>query len=169
METYRVKMNNTLSYPEHHNPAAPRKISFYHIHSNSIAEAIKHAEEQFAGRCEMASLKKLADKAFCVDDMQDYENYEIMADAAFSNDTAIFRKTGSVITVTLRGRDFSEKGISFWFDLSVLSYTKEAGIPHQISSLSLADLEAASAEIYNIVMEKEIPGIFNGMMNRLKT
>lgn len=168
MATYRVKMNNTVSSGENFDPAAPKGISFHHILGDSLAGAIQAAEQQFAGKCESAAFKKLTPKTFLVDDMEYYENYEILADAEFTNDTLIFRKTDNIITVTLRGGEFSEKGQSYWFDLSIIEYIKYLDAFGNGNALTLGDLEAASAEIYTIVMEKEIPGIFSGKMNRVK-
>lgn len=168
METYRVKMNNTLSYPEYQDSSRPKKVSFHHIQSNSLAEAIQTAESKYAGKCEMASLKRLTSKSLAVKDMLDYENYEVLADECFTNDTAIFQKIKTTITVTLRGGEFTEKGTRFWFDLSIFDFTK--GLNHSAASspLSLSDLEALSYEIYQVIVEEQIPGIFKGKMDRIR-
>lgn len=168
METYRVKMNNTLSYPDYQDPNMPKKISFYHIQSNSLAEAIQTAESKYAGKCEMASLKKLTSKSLAIKDMLDYENYEVLADECFTNDTTIFRKVSATITVTLRGGEFTEKGTSFWFDLSLFDFIKGLSYSNGSNPLTLSDLESLSSEIYQVVIEGQVPGIFKGKMNRVK-
>lgn len=163
MQTYRVKMNNVKSVGRHYDPDATKGIRFFHICSDSIAGALKLAEQQFPGECESVTAKKLADSALKISEMQEYENYELLSSPGSPNDTIIFRRNCQKINVTLRGGDFSERGISYWFDTSILEYIKEM---NEVVSLNLCELEKFSYEIYKIVKEKQIPALFKDKMSR---
>lgn len=166
MQTYRVKMNNIPSIGDSYDPDVHKGLRFYHICSDSIAGAVLSAEQQFAGVCESVTVKQLTSPSFQVRDMQEYENYELMSAPGSSNDTIIFRKNCQKINVTLRGGHFSERGTSFWFNLSILDFLKNITHFPNADELTLERLEMLSFEIYSIVKEKHIPAMFNGKMNK---
>ncbi|WP_281864948.1 hypothetical protein [Planomicrobium okeanokoites] len=168
MQTYRVKMNNVKSAGRPYDPDATKGIRFFHICSDSIAGALKLAEQQFPGECESVTAKKLADPSLKISEMQEYENYELLSSPGSPNDTIIFRRNCQKINVTLRGRDFSERGTSFWFDMSIFDFL--TGITHYANAdaLTLERLEMLSFEIYSIVIEKHIPAMFNGKMELIE-
>ena len=167
MQTYRVKMNNIPSIGDCYDPDAHKGLRFYHTCSDSIAEAVLSAEQQFAGVCESVTVKQLTAPGFKVTDMQEYENYEIMSAPNSPNDTIIFRKNSHKINVTLRGGKFTERGSTFWFDVSILDIVRGILQFEKAPSLTLGGLEVISLEIYSIVKEKQIPAIFKGKMDQL--
>lgn len=167
MQTYRVKMNNVKSVGRRYDPDATKGIRFFHICSDSIADALKLAEQQFPGECESVTAKKLADPALKISEMQEYENYELLSSPGSSNDTIIFRRNCQKINVTLRGGDFSERGTSFWFDMSIFDFLKDLTQYANADSLTLERLEMLSFEIYSIVKEDHIPAMFSGKMERI--
>ncbi|WP_084242355.1 hypothetical protein [Planomicrobium okeanokoites] len=168
MQTYRVKMNNVKSVGRHYDPDATKGIRFFHICSDSIAGALKLAEQQFPGECESVTAKKLADPALKISEMQEYENYEIMSAPGSANDTLIFRKNCHKINVILRGGDFSERGFSFWFDSSILNIVKDISHYEKAPQLTMRGLEKLSNEIYEIVKEERVPAMFEGKMEKSK-
>lgn len=166
MQTYRVKMNNCKSVGRRYDSLAPKGIRFFHICSDSIAGALKLAEQQFPGECESVTVKKMADPALRVSEMQEFENYELMSATGSPNDTIIFRRNCHKINVTIRGGNFSECGTSFWFDLSIFDFLKDIIHFANADELTLERLEMWSFEIYSIVKEKHIPAMFSGKMDK---
>lgn len=165
MQTYRVKMNNCKSAGRRYVSQAPKGIRFFHVCSNSIAEALKLAEQKFPGECESVTVKKLADPALKISEMQEFENYELMSAPGSPNDTIIFRRNSQKISVILRGGNFSESGFSYRFNLSLLNMIKNAntgGIPQRDT---LRNLEKLSLQIYEIIQEKKVPAIFKEVMS----
>lgn len=169
MPIYRVTMNNTKSSEDKYDPNFKYGISHYHINSETMMDAISLAENRFAGTCEAIIKKKLTDSSFRINDMVSQENYELIATDGSPSDTIIYRKDGNILHVLLRGKDFKERGSAFWFDLSVVDLIREAGEPGQASALTLEDIENLSFEIYKIVNEGQVPAIFQGKMNKLKS
>lgn len=167
MQTYRVKMNNVKSVGHRYDPDATKGIRFFHICSDSIAGALKLAEQQFPGECESVTAKKLADPALKISEMQEYANYELLSSPGSPSDTIIFRRNCQKMNVTLRGGEFSERGISFWFDLSIFDFLKDITHFDNADTLTLERLEILSIEIYSIVKEKHIPAMFSGKMQKV--
>lgn len=166
MQTYRVKMNNSKAAGRRYDSQEPKGIRFFHICSDSIAGALKLAEQKFPGECESVTVKKLADPALKISEMQEYENYELMSAPGSPNDTIIFRRNCQKITVTLRGGNFTERGSLFWFELSTLEILKNVKNFEEPSLLTLEELEYISKEMYDIVKEENIPAMFVGKMQR---
>lgn len=169
MQTYRVKMNNVKSVGRRYDPDATKGIRFFHICSESIADALKVAEQQFPGECESVTAKKLAEPSLKISEMQEYENYELLSSPGSLNDTIIFRRNCQKINVTLRGGDFSERGSTFWFDVSILEFLKNTSQYASHTTVTLESLEILCLEIYSIVREKHIPAMFKGKMDRLES
>lgn len=165
MQTYRVKMNNVKSVGRRFDPDATIGIRFFHICSDSIAGALKLAEQQFVGEWESVTAKKLTDPALKISEMQEYENYEIISAPGSANDTIIFRKNCHKINVILRGGDFSERGTLFWLDLTLMNMIKDMSRYEEVPFLTLWGLEKLSKEVFDIVKEERVPAIFKEKMD----
>lgn len=167
MKTYRVEMNNSKNAGNRYDPAATKGTRFFHVSSNSMKAAIESAEQQFPGECVSVIVKKMSSPLLKISNMQGLAAYELMSSPGSPNDTIIFRKNCQKMNVTLRGKDFTESGSTFWFDLSILNLGNENDSLTMPPMLTFSDLERISLEIYSIVQEKHIPAIFKGKMGLL--
>lgn len=160
MRTYRVKMNNI----QQNHPEEPEGVYYRHITSENLSKAAAVAEYLFPGACEAVTQKILSSPTFNVKDMEVKKTYELLATPKFTHDTITFRKIDRIIQITIRGKKFTEKGSTYWFDLSILDYMKRENQYTASPSITFSELEFISVEVYSIITQKQIPTIFHGLM-----